>query len=118
MIQVIGSSELHFKNKELSLSIIEGYLKDELVKFDILSQITTNQESKVTIKFIMNMNEIEHCKTIEDYNSHIFYEFSKILPNKLYALHIIVYKITPISNEPIKHIKDHMTKHSGTIFFD
>ncbi|GLO68479.1 hypothetical protein [Oceanobacillus kimchii] len=118
MIQVIGSSDIYSTNGEISMSFVEDNLNDKLVKFDVISESTTQQESRVTIKFIMNMNKIVHCITLEDYNSHIFKAFNSLLPGNLYAQPVMVYKIIPIKGEPIKHFKDHMVEHENSILFN
>lgn len=118
MIQVIGSSDLYSTKGEISMSFVEDYLNDKLVKFDVKSENTTQQESRVTIKFIMNMNKIVHCKTLEDYNSHIFNAFNSLLPGNLYAQHIMVYKIKPIKDRPFKHFNDHMVEHEESILYN
>lgn len=106
MIQVIGSSNLRFNRNKVSFNFLNSQLENEFVKHDIISQDIRNDEYKVKIKFIMNMNRINHCKSLNDYQSYVFDHFVNKLPNNVNTTSVIAYKIAPVSNS-IKHLNEH-----------
>ncbi|WP_337020458.1 hypothetical protein [Oceanobacillus massiliensis] len=117
MIQVIGLAEMFFDSNDVSLTAIKDYLNNNLVRYDILSHTSeNNQNDQLNIKFILNMKEVSHCKTIADYNSYVFDEFNMRLPLAVTTAYVMSFKIIPVENETIKHIKEHMVKPVSDIF--
>ncbi|AIF45420.1 hypothetical protein [Virgibacillus sp. SK37] len=106
MMQVVGSSELYFDRDKISIAKLKAHLDNEFIKYDILSHEENNTDNKVSLKFIMNMKEIAHCKTLNDYQSYIFNHFALKLPSHVGTSYVIAYKMNLI-DETIKHIKDH-----------
>ncbi|WP_163581129.1 hypothetical protein [Gracilibacillus saliphilus] len=106
MIQVTGVAEIAFTNNKLTLKDINERLDTRLVRHSILTHNQSKQGNKVTIKFIMKMAAKPNCKTIDDYNSYLFHDFSQILPIDCGLISVVAYDMRTTESMPIKHINE------------
>ncbi|MRH44431.1 hypothetical protein GH741_17445 [Aquibacillus halophilus] len=97
MIQIIGTTDIHFNSDYTFLSDIKYHLTRGFEKYEIISHHTENKENQMKIKFTLNMAEKYHCKSLLDYNSYAYDEFKKRLPSKVKATYIQTIDIRPVA---------------------
>lgn len=104
MIQFIGESTLYFKPELTPLESLKKDLKKRLKRFDILACKSSEANEELTIKFIMHMEEIYTCRTINDYTSYTYRAFRDSLPKNVHATYVKVYDISFIKGRnAMKH---------------
>ncbi|MDC3417588.1 hypothetical protein [Aquibacillus salsiterrae] len=95
MIQIIGKTELYFHSDQTFLSDINYHLHQSLESFEVLFHEQQNKRHKITISFILHMEEKIHCRTLMDYNSYAYDEFKNRLPDKIHTSYMQTLDIRP-----------------------
>lgn len=93
MIQFTGESELVFNSKDILFSDLKYHLHKAMKKHKILDRKTRGTNHIIRIRYVITMNELRHCKSLDDYVSYSFSEHKKKIPVGVQTSYVKVFNV-------------------------
>lgn len=79
MILLVGESTLHFHSKTISASLMQRFMSEKLIHFNVSSHHINDYKHKLSIKFIMELPN-QNYNRLDDYSELAYPAFNRIFP--------------------------------------